>query len=74
MPSVLVQPLWLGFATIIDILMFSSVNVSQFTNLSSVKEMVRSLVMSFQPPDSLNNSAGVTSGSEADIWKMENSS
>lgn len=43
MPSVLVQPLWLGFATIIDILTFGSVNVSQVTNLSSLKETVPSV-------------------------------
>lgn len=45
-PSVLVQPLWLGFAAIIDILTFGSVNVSQVTNLSSLKETVPSVLFS----------------------------
>lgn len=46
MPAVLVQPLWLGFAAIIDILTFGSVNVSQVTNLSSLKETVPSVLFS----------------------------
>lgn len=45
-PSVLVQPLWLGFAAIIEILTFGSVNVSQVTNLSSRKETVPSVLFS----------------------------